>query len=89
MRAVTGQNASMRRVAEERYFAWPSGQDNSTLKLGRQRLMGHTSSKIFHTAAAQQGLLQITRDFCDHSNALCQNCHFPELVKVWQVRMSH
>jgi hypothetical protein len=30
--------------------------------------------------AAQQGLLQILRDFCDHSNALCEHCQFPELV---------
>jgi len=35
------------------------------------------------TAAAQQGLMQIVRDFCDHSNALCANCRFPELVRGW------
>jgi len=29
----------------------------------------------------QQGLLQIVRDFCAHSNALCENCRFPELVR--------
>jgi len=31
--------------------------------------------------AAQQGLIQIVRDFCDHSNAICENCRFPELVR--------
>jgi hypothetical protein len=34
-------------------------------------------------AAMQQGLLQILRDFCDHSNALCEHCQFPELVRDW------
>ncbi len=88
IRAVTGHNASMRRVAEERYFSWPHGQDNSMLKLARQRMTGQTSSKVFKTAAAQQALLQITRDFCDHSNALCENCRFPDMVKSWQVQFS-
>ena len=33
------------------------------------------------TASLQQGMLQIVRDFCAHSNALCQNCRFPGLVE--------
>jgi hypothetical protein len=37
-------------------------------------------------AAAQQGLLQILRDFCEHSNALCENCEFPELVRGFAPR---
>jgi len=28
-------------------------------------------------------LIQITRDFCEHSNAVCENCRFPELVRGW------
>jgi hypothetical protein len=28
-------------------------------------------------------LLQITRDFCDHSNAICEQCRFPELIAGW------
>jgi hypothetical protein len=28
-------------------------------------------------------LLQIVRDFCEHSNALCESCRFPELVRSW------
>jgi len=35
-------------------------------------------------AAVQQGLIQIVRDFCDRSNALCDNCQFPELVEQWR-----
>jgi len=37
------------------------------------------------TAAHQQGMIQIVRDFCDHSNAACEHCRFPELVRaaVW------
>jgi hypothetical protein len=68
---------------EERYFEWPAGEDNALLRLARQRLLGTTSPKILCNAAAQQGLLQIVRDFCEHSNALCENCRFPELVRSW------
>ena len=31
----------------------------------------------------QQGLLQVVRDFCEHSNSLCSECPFPELVRQW------
>jgi hypothetical protein len=34
-------------------------------------------------AAAQQGLLQIVKDFCENSNSLCAECRFPELVRQW------
>jgi hypothetical protein len=33
------------------------------------------------SAAQQQGLMQIVRDFCEHSNAICADCRFPELVQ--------
>jgi hypothetical protein len=26
--------------------------------------------------------LQIVRDFCEHSNAVCEQCRFPELVRA-------
>jgi hypothetical protein len=38
------------------------------------------------SAAAQQGLIQMVRDFCDHSNAICERCKLPELVKDWTAR---
>jgi uncharacterized protein DUF2851 len=72
-----------RNEIEQRYFEWPAGEDNSLLRLARQRLLGTTSRKVLGNAAAQQGLLQIVRDFCEHSNALCENCRFPELVRSW------
>ncbi len=81
MRAVEGGNQVLRRVAEHRYFAWPAAADNSGLRLARQRLLGGAGSGVLPGAAAQQGLLQILRDFCDHSNALCEQCRFPELVR--------
>ena len=75
---------SQRREEFERcYFEWPAAEDNSLLRLARQRLLGTTSKKLLGNAAAQQGLLQIVRDFCENSNALCDNCRFPELVRSW------
>jgi hypothetical protein len=85
-RANEGQNGDLRMRLEQAYVRWPAGEDNSALKLARQRLLGSVSPKLFRTASAQQGLLQILRDFCDASNALCENCRFPELVKAWSVK---
>jgi hypothetical protein len=83
MRAVEGKNAELQRVAEHRCYHWPAAEDNSVLRLARQRLLGGAKAGMLKGAAAQQGLLQILRDFCDHSNALCEHCQFPELVRDW------
>jgi len=78
---VAGKNDRLQEAAEHRYFVWPKAQDNAVLRLARQRLFGGAKASEIGTAAAQQGLLQIVRDFCQHSNALCENCRFPELVR--------
>ncbi|HYG36154.1 MAG TPA: hypothetical protein VEC99_15290, partial [Clostridia bacterium] len=71
---------------EERYFKWPAAEDNSVLRLARQRLLGGLPANVLPGAAAQQGLIQIVRDFCDQSNAVCDNCKLPQLVRE---RMIH
>lgn len=80
-RAVAGRNDAFRQRAEERFFQWPSGQDNAVLQLARERLLASERSTNFSTAALQQGLLQIVHDFCEQSNAVCENCLFPEMVR--------
>jgi hypothetical protein len=82
-RAVEGKNLLMREEIERRFYAWPAGEDNVVLKLARRRLIDTSMRKLKPRAALQQGLLQVVRDFCEHSNALCQNCRFPELVRAW------
>jgi len=52
------------------------------LKLARQRLLAGSPIRALRSAAAQQGLMQIVRDFCEHTNAVCENCRFPELVGI-------
>jgi len=84
MRAVDGKNERLQQELERRYLSWPPAQDNAVLRLARQRLLGGAAGRLLPGAAAQQGLLQIVRDFCEHSNALCENCHFPELVRQWR-----
>ena len=84
IRAVEGGNKKIQREVERRYFAWPVAEDNSILKLARQRLLGTANPRILKGAAAQQGLMQIVRDFCDHSNAVCVACQFPDLVRTWE-----
>jgi len=82
-RAKAGENAPLLSALESTYSTWPAAEDNSVLKLARQRLLGSTSQKVFRTAAAQQGLLQITRDFCAQTNATCDQCRFPDLVRAF------
>jgi hypothetical protein len=82
-RAAEGRNEKIRRTIEHRQAVWPLAEDNSILKLARQRLLGVGRSRALRGASEQQGLIQITRDFCDHSNAVCEHCRFPELVRDW------
>ena len=82
-RAAEGKNEAVRREIERRYFVWPPAEDNAVLRLARQRLLGGAPRRALNGAAEQQGLMQIVRDFCDHANALCDNCRFPKLVNTW------
>jgi hypothetical protein len=81
VRAVEGKNGAMQKAIEKRYFEWPAAEDNAVLRLARQRLLGGASAKVLPDAAAQQGLMQIVRDFCEHSNALCDECKLPRMVQ--------
>jgi len=59
------------------------------LRLARQRLLGDSGGRVLRNAAAQQGLMQIVRDFCGHSNAVCEHCRFPKLVCDWSGRAAY
>ena len=80
IRAREGGNQELQAEAERRFLAWPAAEDNSILKLARQRLLGTTHPGLLKRAALQQGLLQIVSDFCEQSDAICTDCRFPELV---------
>jgi hypothetical protein len=82
IRAAHGRNVALQLRVARRYFAWPAGEDNSVLRAARQRLLGGRRLRL-REAAVQQGLLQVINDFCRHTNALCDDCRFPELVKAW------
>ena len=86
LRAREGGNAKLIAEAERRYFAWPAAEDNAVLRLARDRLLGGRRDVKLNMAAMQQGLIQVVRDFCDHSNALCADCKFPELVRNWKIK---
>jgi hypothetical protein len=80
VRAAEGKNTTLRGEIERRYFAWPAAEDNSVLKLARQRLLGTSSRRALRSAAEQQGLMQIVGDFCGHSNAICDDCRLPAMA---------
>jgi hypothetical protein len=82
-RAAEGRSSKLQRVIEQRYAAWPLAEDNAILRLARQRLLGAGRSRALRSASAQQGLIQITRDFCEQSDAVCTGCRFPELARGW------
>ena len=56
IRAQEGGNEKFRREMERRFFAWPAAEDNSVLKLARQRLLGTSNARVLKTAAAAAGL---------------------------------
>ncbi len=87
-RAVAGKNEKLRSEIEKRHAIWPAAEDNAVLRLARQRLLGRSTlgGGVGRTAVEQQGLLQIVRDFCDHANAACDGCGFPELVRNWETQ---
>jgi len=85
IRAREGGNERILGEVERRFFAWPAAEDNSILKLARQRLLGTSKAQVLRGAAQQQGLMQIVRDFCEHANATCADCRFPEVVRGWEV----
>ena len=82
-RAEAVKNTALQSVIEHRYGTWPSAEDNAVLRLARRRLLGSASARALRGAAVQQGLMQIVRDFCDHANAICGDCRFPEGVEEW------
>ena len=84
IRAVEGKNAGLRLEIERRYFDWPAAEDNSVLKLARQRLLGTSNRRALRNAAEQQGLMQIVRDFCAHSNAICDDCRLPAMAGAFR-----
>jgi hypothetical protein len=83
----SGQKDLMKRV-ERLYLGWPRLADNQLLKLARRRLMKGQACQWIKSAAHQQGLLQIIRDFCNHSNATCEQCLFPELARSLEINQS-
>ena len=87
-RAVLGKNEKLCTEIEKRHTLWPAAEDNAVLRLARQRLLGRSTlrGRGGRSAVEQQGLLQIVRDFCDHANAVCDGCSFPELVRTWKAQ---
>lgn len=82
-RTNAGERPAHGEKVEALFRHWPAAQDNAVLKLARQRLFGDDRWPVRPVAALQQGLLQVVRDFCEHSNALCEHCEFPRLVRQW------
>jgi hypothetical protein len=82
IRAVEGKNQEVQTRLEQRYFKWPAAQDNSVLRLARQRLLGGLDRRTLPGAACQQGLIQIVRDFCEHSDPICHQCKLPDLARA-------
>ncbi|MBN9692040.1 MAG: DUF2851 family protein [Verrucomicrobia bacterium] len=80
-RADCGNDRGLLARVDERFFHWPAGQDNALLRQARTRLLAGSHQRIPRTAAAQQGLLQILRDFCEPAGPLCSACRFPDLVR--------
>lgn len=80
--AGAAEGERTRALVERCWENWPAGEDNTVLRLARQRLFGTQRPRLPHRALVQQGLLQISRDFCEPAGALCQACRFPQWVPM-------
>lgn len=85
IRAAEGGSGELASRIRQRYYDWPAGEDNAVLRLARERLLGSRDARL-GGAAAQQGLIQMVRDFCDHSNSICDGCKLPGLVEAYGVQ---
>ena len=81
-RALSGNNSDLSQKVRDIYFNWPAAQDNLLLRKTRQRLIPGMLPRKIDSASLQQGLIQIASDFCSHTNAACEDCRFPELVRA-------
>jgi hypothetical protein len=81
-RAKAGKNRTVMQRVEAWYLGWPKAEDNAVLRLARLRLLGDRPARCLRSAGQQQGLLQIVRDFCAQSDALCTGCPFPDHVRT-------
>jgi hypothetical protein len=83
IRAREGRNTDLQCTIERRFSAWPPAEDNAVLRLARHRLLGGAPRRALRSAAEQQGAIQIVKDFCERSDAVCRDCRFPQLVRDW------
>ncbi len=81
-RARMGSDERVIARVEQAYFQWPAGEDNAPLRGARERLLGVTRWPIPRNASLQQGLLQISADFCATTDSLCSGCAFPEFIRA-------
>jgi hypothetical protein len=70
-------------MAREALVSIQSGP-NQHAEIARQRMLAEIpASPAWRSALAQQGLLQIYHDYCQHDASDCQQCLFPQLVAKW------
>lgn len=64
----------------------PASMSNNRVEIASLRLFGENSAiadHLLHSAAMQQGLLQVYEDFCQHDATDCVHCPFPEQLMKW------
>lgn len=84
IRARLGKNLSLEASIRRRYFEFPASGWNSVLRMAETRLFAGRPGRFMSLASHQQGVLQIVRDFCRNSDAICTRCKFPEVVRALQ-----
>jgi hypothetical protein len=86
IRAREGSSTDLQRTIERRFNAWPPAEDNAVLRLARYRLLDGAPRRALRSAAEQQGVIQIVKDYCERSDAVCRDCRFPQLVRGWNAK---
>ena len=81
-RARTRPDPDLLAAVERRLLEWPAASDNALLRLAARRLFGGRLPRLPRRAVHQQGILQVIGDYCDHADARCAGCRFPDLVRA-------
>lgn len=80
------------RMVEERLNGAVSSLTNHPARVAAVRLLGGREEKmrgVKRSLLAQEGLLQVYRDFCLNDVDQCEGCAFPETVADWKEAVIH
>lgn len=79
--AYSEENSEQLNVLEKLYLNWYSTPENSRVRALEWRLLGSQEKFLTKSSGVRQGLLGVSRFYCEKFNALCEGCPMPDRLK--------